>query len=285
MTVKKFFLKKGDEQKPEKSGQDKIRKIIPLRKKKPEFFKKNNGKQSLPSINEQTRLNKYIASAGICSRREADKLIEDGQIKVNDQIVTELGSKVFPGDKVEYKGKTLKGEKMIYVLLNKPKDYITTMDDPQGRKTVMELVRSACKERIYPVGRLDRNTTGLLLLTNDGELAKKLTHPKHNIRKVYEVNLDRSLSLEDMQKIVDGIELEDGKIEVDAIAYTGENKKEIGIQLHSGRNRIVRRIFEKLNYDVVKLDRVSFADLTKKELPRGHWRFLTPKEIGFLKML
>ena len=174
---------------------------------------------------------------------------------------------------------------MIYVLLNKPKDYITTMDDPQGRKTVMELVRSACKERIYPVGRLDRNTTGLLLLTNDGELAKKLTHPKHNIRKVYEVNLDRSLSLEDMQKIVDGIELEDGKIEVDAIAYTGENKKEIGIQLHSGRNRIVRRIFEKLNYDVVKLDRVSFADLTKKELPRGHWRFLTPKEIGFLKML
>jgi len=283
--VKKFFLKKGDEQKPEKSGQDKIRKIIPLRKKKPEFFKKNNGKQSLPSINEQTRLNKYIASAGICSRREADKLIEDGQIKVNDQIVTELGSKVFPGDKVEYKGKTLKGEKMIYVLLNKPKDYITTMDDPQGRKTVMELVRSACKERIYPVGRLDRNTTGLLLLTNDGELAKKLTHPKHNIRKVYEVNLDRLLSLEDMQKIVDGIELEDGKIEVDAIAYTGENKKEIGIQLHSGRNRIVRRIFEKLNYDVVKLDRVSFADLTKKELPRGHWRFLTPKEIGFLKML
>ena len=285
MIVKKFFLKKGDEQKPEKSGQDKIRKIIPLRKKKPEFFKKNNGKQSLPSINEQTRLNKYIASAGICSRREADKLIEDGQIKVNDQIVTELGSKVFPGDKVEYKGKTLKGEKMIYVLLNKPKDYITTMDDPQGRKTVMELVRSACKERIYPVGRLDRNTTGLLLLTNDGELAKKLTHPKHNIRKVYEVNLDRLLSLEDMQKIVDGIELEDGKIEVDAIAYTGENKKEIGIQLHSGRNRIVRRIFEKLNYDVVKLDRVSFADLTKKELPRGHWRFLTPKEIGFLKML
>ena len=285
MTVKKFFLKKGDEQKPEKSGQDKIRKIIPLRKKKPEFFKKNNGKQSLPSINEQTRLNKYIASAGICSRREADKLIEDGQIKVNDQIVTELGSKVFPGDKVEYKGKTLKGEKMIYVLLNKPKDYITTMDDPQGRKTVMELVRSACKERIYPVGRLDRNTTGLLLLTNDGELAKKLTHPKHNIRMGDDVNLDRSLSLEDMQKIVDGIELEDGKIEVDAIAYTGENKKEIGIQLHSGRNRIVRRIFEKLNYDVVKLDRVSFADLTKKELPRGHWRFLTPKEIGFLKML
>ena len=283
--MKKFFLKKGDEQKTEKSGPDKIRKIIPLRKKKPEFFKKANGKQAFPPINEQTRLNKYIASAGICSRREADKLIEDGLIKVNDQIVTELGSKISPGDKVEYKGKTLKGEKMVYVLLNKPKDFITTMDDPQGRKTVMELVKNACKERIYPVGRLDRNTTGLLLLTNDGELAKKLTHPKHNIRKVYEVNLDRSLSLEDMQKIVDGIELEDGKIEVDAIAYTGENKKEIGIQLHSGRNRIVRRIFEKLNYDVVKLDRVSFADLTKKELPRGHWRFLTPKEIGFLKML
>lgn len=231
------------------------------------------------------RLNKYIATAGICSRREADHLIETGQIMVNGKAITALGTKVSRKDVVEFKGKKLSGEKLVYILLNKPKDFITTLDDPEGRRTVMELVRNACKERIFPVGRLDRNTTGLLLFTNDGDLTKKLTHPKHNIYKIYEVVLEKSLSAKDLDQIKQGIELEDGIIRVDDIAYTSINKKEIGIELHSGKNRVVRRIFEKFNYKVAKLDRVSFAGLTKKDLPRGHWRFLTPKEIGFLKML
>jgi len=237
--------------------------------------------------NEHIRLNRYIANAGICSRREADKLIESGVIKVNGKIVTDLGTKVLPKDKVQYDGVTLKAEKKYYVLLNKPKGYITTTDDPFDRKTVMFLVRNACRERIYPVGRLDKNTTGVLMLTNDGDLAKKLTHPKHNIEKIYYVTLDRNLKRTDFDKIQSGLELEDGFIKVDKIAYVtnADSKKELGLEIHSGRNRIVRRIFESLDYKVVKLDRASFAGLTKKDIPRGKWRYLNDKELNFLKML
>ena len=206
---------------------------------------------------------------------------------MNGKIITELGYKIGPGDRVQYEDQPIRSEKLVYVLLNKPKGYITTADDPFERKTVMTLVEDACKERIYPVGRLDRNTSGLLLFTNDGDLAKKLTHPKHNIRKVYHVELDKALVKADMMKIAEGVELEDGVAEVDEIAYAegSASKKEIGIELHSGRNRIVRRIFESLGYDVVKLDRVIFAGLTKKDLPRGHWRMLTDKEVNYLKMI
>ncbi len=230
------------------------------------------------------RLNKYIANAGICSRREADKLIEAGAVKVNGEVVTELGTKVMPTDEVRYEDKILQREKPVYILLNKPKDYITTTDDEFDRKNVMMLIEGACPQRVYPVGRLDRNTTGLLLFTNDGELAKNLTHPKYGVRKIYHVELDRNLSLEDFEKIAEGIELNDGLITPDEIAYVGDSKKEIGICIHSGKNRIVRRIFEKLGYTIEKLDRVSFAGLTKKDVPRGHWRFLKQEEINILKM-
>ncbi|MCD4665268.1 MAG: rRNA pseudouridine synthase [Bacteroidales bacterium] len=232
------------------------------------------------------RLNKFIAHAGICSRREADQLILTGEIKINGKIVKELGVKVSFKDKIQYGKKILKPEKKYYVLLNKPKSYITTVDDPFGRKTVLLLVKDACKERIYPVGRLDRNTTGLLLFTNDGDLAKKLTHPKFGIKKIYHVVLDRNLTKKDLYEIEKGIQLEDGLIKVDNIAYVkgSESKKDIGIELHSGKNRIIRRIFESLNYKVIKLDRVSYAGLTKKDIPRGKWRHLTEKEINFLIM-
>ncbi len=233
---------------------------------------------------EGIRLNKYIANAGICSRREADTLIEAGAISINGEIVTQLGTKVMPHDSVKYGDQTLAGEQLQYLLLNKPKGYLTTTDDPQERKTVMQIVEPACKERIYPVGRLDKNTSGLLLFTNDGELAKKLTHPKHMVEKIYHVELDKNLTSTDMKTIADGIELEDGPIKIDAIAY-GDTKKEIGIELHSGKNRIVRRIFESLGYDVVKLDRVVFAGLTKKELPRGKYRFLSLEEINLLRRI
>ncbi|MEZ5197800.1 MAG: pseudouridine synthase [Bacteroidales bacterium] len=232
------------------------------------------------------RLNKYIANAGICSRREADELIQSGVIKVNGLIVKELGTKVKPDDKVQYGDETLKREKKYYVLLNKPKGFITTTDDPYDRKTVMSLVSNACNERIYPVGRLDKNTTGLLLFTNDGELAKKLTHPKHETKKIYHVVLDKNLKMADFNQILEGITLEDGFIKVDKLAYiTGsDSKKEVGVELHSGKNRIIRRIFEALDYKVIKLDRVSFSGLTKKDIPRGSWRFLTKQEVGFLQM-
>ncbi|MCF8304583.1 MAG: rRNA pseudouridine synthase [Bacteroidales bacterium] len=232
------------------------------------------------------RLNKFIADSGVCSRREADRLIETGAIKVNGKVVTQVGTKVSPTDKVQYDGETLNREKPQYVLLNKPKGYITTMDDPRDRKTVVELIKRACKERVYPVGRLDRNTTGVLLFTNDGELAKRLSHPKYNVHKVYQVTLDQALTKSDMNKIADGLTLEDGPVKVDAIAYAEDSsdKRVIGIELHSGKNRIVRRIFESLEYKIVKLDRVSFAGLTKKEVPRGKWRHLTEKEISMLKM-
>jgi 23S rRNA pseudouridine2605 synthase len=233
------------------------------------------------------RLNKYISNAGICSRRDADKLIVAGAVKVNGKVVTALGTKVSPADKVQYGEQSLSREKHRYVLLNKPKGFITTADDPYDRKTVMALVEHACKERIYPVGRLDRNTTGLLLLTNDGELAKKLSHPKYGIRKIYHVVVDKNLTKNDLDKIREGIELEDGFIKVDAIEYVGEgsDKKELGIELHSGKNRIVRRIFERLEYKIIRLDRVGYAGLTKKNLPRGKWRLLDEKEIGFLRMI
>ncbi|MBR4804747.1 MAG: rRNA pseudouridine synthase [Bacteroidales bacterium] len=226
-----------------------------------------------------------MANAGICSRREADVLIESGAISVNGEVVTQLGFKVKPGDVVNYGGETLVSERKRYLLLNKPKGFITTMDDPQERKTVMNLVADACTERIYPVGRLDRNTTGLLLFTNDGELAKKLTHPSTGARKVYHVELDKPLTATDRRRMLEGITLEDGDIAVDAVEYSAEDRNVVGVELHSGRNRIVRRIFESLGYEVYKLDRVIFAELTKKNLPRGRWRELTAKEVGFLKML
>ena len=229
------------------------------------------------------RLNRYIANAGICSRREADVLIEAGEIKVNGKVVSELGYKIKPGDVVKYGSRTLSREKMVYVLLNKPKDYITTTEDPEERKTVMDLVANACQERIYPVGRLDRNTTGLLILTNDGELAEKLAHPSNEIQKLYEVELDRAITPEDYQAIIDGVELEDGLAKVDDLAIVSPDKKCIGIALHLGRNRIVRRIFEHLGYKVIRLDRTVYAGLTKKDLPRSHWRYLTEKEVVRLK--
>jgi len=245
-------------------------------------------KTTAPSTNSDLiRLNRYIANAGICSRRKADELIEAGVISVNGESITELGHKVNPmKDVIRYNGETLKREKMTYVLLNKPKDYITTTEDPQERRTVMQLVEKASKERIYPIGRLDRNTTGLLLMTNDGDLADKLSHPRNNVTKIYQVELNKSLSQGDLNKIAFGLELEDGLIKVDEISYVaGGSKKEVGVQIHSGKNRIVRRIFEHLGYEVVKLDRVVYANLTKKDLPRGRWRYLDEKEIIQLKHL
>jgi len=239
-----------------------------------------------------TRLNKFISNAGICSRRDADKLIEAGSVTVNGEVVTQMGYLVKETDVVAYGGETLRSEAKRYFLLNKPKGYITTLDDPQERQTVMELMSSACRERIYPVGRLDRNTTGLLLFTNDGEMAKKLTHPSTGVYKVYKVELDKAVSQEDMQHMLDGIELEDGVIAVDDVAYDynpaehkGIDKRIVGVQIHSGKNRIVRRIFESMGYTVHKLDRTVFAGLTKKDLPRGRYRELTDREVNFLKMV
>jgi 23S rRNA pseudouridine2605 synthase len=229
------------------------------------------------------RLNRYIANAGICSRREADVLIESGEIRVNGEVVTELGYKVQPSDTVHYGKTNLKREKQVYVLLNKPKDFLTTTDDPEGRKTVMDLVANASKERIFPVGRLDRNTTGLLLFTNDGEVAQKLSHPSHRNKKVYQVELDKDLTEEHLAQIAAGLELEDGKAEVDDVAVVAGNPKFVGVEIHIGRNRIVRRIFEHLGYEVKTLDRVQYAGLTKKDLPRGNWRYLTEKEVIRLK--
>jgi len=233
------------------------------------------------------RLNRYIANAGICSRRKADELIEAGVVSVNNVVINELGHKIDPmKDEIRYNGSLLKREKMVYVLLNKPKDYITTTEDPQERRTVMHLVEKASRERIYPIGRLDRNTTGLLLMTNDGDLADKLSHPRSNITKLYQVELNKTLAQGDMNKIQYGLELEDGLIKPDSVSYvTGGSKREIGIQIHSGKNRIVRRIFEHLGYEVVKLDRVIYAGLTKKDLTRGRWRYLDEKEVIQLKHL
>ena len=240
-----------------------------------------------PAATGEIRLNKYLADCGVCSRREADELIKAGCVTVNGELVTTMGYKVKTGDKVVYGGQTLNREKLRYILLNKPKGYITTADDPEGRETVMELVKGACNERIFPVGRLDKNTTGLLLLTNDGDLAKKLTHPSSEVTKLYHVILNKPLTRNDMLRISEGIELDDGFISADSIAYDADDdsKRSIGIELHSGRNRIVRRIFEHLGYDIEKLDRVMFAGLDKYKLPRGEWRFLTDQEVAKLKKI
>ena len=249
------------------------------------FKKQIEYKEAHYDPNEPMRLNKFLANAGVCSRREADEFIAAGVVKVNGEIVTELGTKIKPTDEVRFHEDTISIEKKVYVLLNKPKGYVTTVEDPQDRKTVMDLVKGACRERIYPVGRLDRNTTGVLLFTNDGELAAKLTHPQYRKKKIYHVQLDRNVTAADMRLIADGIQLEDGEIHADAIEYSDPvDKKQVGIEIHSGRNRIVRRIFEHLGYKVLKLDRVYFAGLTKKLVKRGDWRFLTEKEVNMLRM-
>jgi len=273
-TVKKSFVK-GKRFDNTKSKPNPYRKDI----------RKDTPKQRLEEPTE-IRLNKYIANSGICSRREADTFIKAGSATVNGKVITEMGYKVKPTDDVRFDDVAINPEPKRYVLLNKPKNYITTMNDEKGRHTVMELIGKATKERIYPVGRLDRNTTGLMLFTNDGEMDKKLTHPKHNIRKLYHASLDRKLAISDLQKISENFVLDGKMVFVDAISYIeNESKTEIGIEIHSGRNRIVRKIFEHFGYKVSKLDRVIFAGMTKKNLPRGHWRHLTQQEVNNLKML
>ena len=242
-------------------------------------------KEQFVDPNEPIRLNKFLANAGVCSRREADEFITAGVVSVNGAVVTELGTKIKRGDEVKFHDQLVSIERKIYILLNKPKDTVTTSDDPQARRTVMDLVKGACDERIYPVGRLDRNTTGVLLLTNDGDLASKLTHPKFLKKKIYHVHTDKNVTKADMEQIAAGIQLDDGEIHADAINYTDDFKRdEVGIEIHSGKNRIVRRIFESLGYKVVKLDRVFFAGLTKKGLRRGEWRYLTEPEVNYLRM-
>ena len=247
---------------------------------------KNQQLKTPATKSDEVRLNKYIANSGVCSRRDADIYIASGNVMVNGEVITQMGHKVKSTDIVKFDGKVINQEKKEYVLLNKPKGFITTTRDEKGRRTVMDLVSKASKARLLPVGRLDRNTTGLLMFTNDGDLAKKLTHPKHGVRKIYHVELDKPLKHEDLKNIENGLTLEDGPIEVDEVNYVeNASKREIGIKIHSGRNRIVRRIFEHLGYEVVKLDRVVFAGLTKKDLPRGHWRYLTQQEVINLKMV
>ncbi|MDP3313479.1 pseudouridine synthase [Lutibacter sp.] len=272
------------------SSKDKpvFKKARPISKE--EKLKSQTEKSVVKKLNTSTedgiRLNKYISNSGICSRREADVYIKAGNAMVNGKIMTEMGYMVKPTDEIKFDGSLINPEKKRYVLLNKPKNYITTMEDERGRKTVMDIIANASKERVYPVGRLDRNTTGLLLFTNDGDMAKKLTHPKHKIQKLYHASLDKKLAASDLQKIAEGFVLEGKPVWVDEIAYiTNQSKSEIGIKIHSGRNRIVRRIFENFGYTVVKLDRVIFAGLTKKDLPRGHYRHLTEMELNNLRML
>ncbi|WAC11127.1 pseudouridine synthase [Dyadobacter pollutisoli] len=248
-------------------------------------YEKKNAPKKKKEENEEIRLNRYIANAGICSRREADDLISSGQISVNGKTVTEMGYKVHRTDVVKYGKKALNPEKMVYILINKPKDYITTTDDPEERKTVLDLIQGACSERVYPVGRLDRNTTGLLLLTNDGELAEKLTHPSGGIKKIYQAELDKPITTEDFELLQHGLELEDGFIRPDEVGIVTPDAMVVGLEIHSGRNRIVRRMFEHMGYEVQKLDRTVFAGLNKKDLPRGKWRFLSEKEVVKLKFL
>ena len=284
-TVKKSNAVAGFKFKPKKGEGETAKDGVT--KPSTKYFDKNKPKKGdpMPILNrDEVRLNKYLSNAGICSRREADVLIQTGVVSVNGNIILEMGYKVQPGDRVMYDGETINAEKKRYVLLNKPKDFITTMDDPWGRKTVMSLVAKACKERVYPVGRLDRETTGLLLFTNDGDMAKKLTHPRHKSSKIYHVELNKPVIREDIRKLLEGIELEDGKTFFDKAEYVKDSSRDVGVELHSGKNRIVRRMFESMGYTVVKLDRVQFAGLTKKGLPRGYYRHLTEKEVSFLKM-
>ena len=254
------------------------------RKRAPQSYDKDNYPRFEPAQPVGAiRLNRFIANSGICSRREADDLIQAGVVSVNGQIVTELGTKVNPTDEVRFNGEIIRGEKKVYILMNKPRGYVTSLEDPHADKTVMDLLKDACKERVYPVGRLDKNSVGVLLFTNDGELTRQLTHPSYSKKKIYQVTLNKSVTQADMQRLADGIELEDGLIYADEISYVGDSHKEVGIEIHSGRNRIVRRMFEALGYTVQKLDRVYFGGLTKKKLKRGAWRFLTPMEVSRLK--
>ncbi len=276
---KKFGDKADSKFGPKKPG---------FRKDKPGFRKQDDKPRSYPKYDPATqtgemRLNRFLAQSGICSRREADDFITAGLVSVNGRIVTELGSKVMPSDEVRFNDSRVEGEKKVYLVLNKPKGYVTSLDDPHAGKLVMDLVAGACTERIYPVGRLDKNSLGLLLFTNDGDLTKQLTHPSYRKKKIYQVTLDKSLTRADMDRIAEGVTLEDGEIFADEISYVKENKQEVGIEIHSGRNRIVRRIFEFLGYTVTKLDRVYYAGLTKKNLKRGAWRFLTREEVERLK--
>lgn len=284
-TTKKGPVKAtGTGPKPEAS---KKREVTVKEKRKYSDFKERVKKgDPLPKFNDDAiRLNKFLSNAGICSRREADVLIETGVVSVNGKIITELGFKVSLTDKVKYDDQSIRAETKRYVLLNKPKGFITTMNDPMGRKTVMGLVINACKERVYPIGRLDRETTGLLLFTNDGDMAKKLTHPKTKCSKLYDVELNKGFNADDMEKLLKGVDLEDGTSKFDKVAFVKDGtSRELGVEIHSGKNRIVRRTFESLGYEVVKLDRVKFAGLSKKDLPRGNYRHLTEKEVSFLKM-
>jgi 23S rRNA pseudouridine2605 synthase len=286
----KFFPKKSNAAKKEQFRQEKKK----WKKEREEYFeKKRNPKSDVRSQISDLRpptsgimpLNKFIAHSGVCSRRDAAELVKKGNVKVNGILITEPGHKISAKDDVRVNGKKIQTQKnLVYILLNKPKDYLTTTDDPQGRKTVLDLVRKATSERVYPVGRLDRNTSGVLLLTNDGELAQKLTHPSHEVKKVYHATLNKPLEKKDFEKILQGVKLEDGPASVDVLAYAdAKDKTQIGLEIHSGRNRIVRRIFEHLGYDVKNLDRVMFAGLTKKNIERGKWRFLKENEIRTLK--
>ncbi len=281
--VRKDKFREGDEERPVRKTFSKGRPSTGQKK----YPMRRGVRFKAGYTDDGIRLNKYVANAGICSRREADQLIKAGVISVNGAVVTELGTKVKPGEKVQYGDQTLSNETKRYLLLNKQKGYVTTTKDPHAKNTVMELIAGACKERIYPVGRLDRNTTGLLLFTNDGELAKKLMHPSSRIMKMYHVVLDQALKKGDMMKVASGVEIEEGFVKVDSIAYVEDaaDRKEVGLEIHSGQNRVVRRIFESLGYKVTKLDRVMFAGLTKKNLPRGKWRFLSEREVINLKML
>ena len=283
----------GGEQRPRFQGGQQPKNARPKRQRtgnynpnaKYSMKKQIEYKDILTDPNEPIRLNKFLANAGICSRREADEFITAGVVSVNGVVVTELGTKIKRTDEVKFHDEAVSVERKVYVLLNKPKDCVTTSDDPQERKTVMHCVKDACKERIYPVGRLDRNTTGVLLLTNDGDMASKLTHPKYLKKKIYHVHCDKNVTKADLEQIASGITLDDGEIRADAVSYASEtDKKQVGIEIHSGKNRIVRRIFESLGYKVVKLDRVYFAGLTKKGLKRGDWRFLTEMEVNMLRM-
>lgn len=256
---------------------DREKKSVYSKKKQLEYQQKNE------ELGDELRLNRFIAKGGVCSRRDADALIQAGRVKVNGEVVDQLGVKVKRTDKVEVDGVEVSPERKVYIVLNKPKDYVTTMDDPFERKTVMSLIEGACKERVYPVGRLDRQTTGVLLFTNDGDLAKKLTHPSYNQKKIYHVFLDKAMKTGDLEAIMKGVELEDGFIQADDIRVAEDDNTQVGIEIHSGRNRIVRRIFEHFGYQILKLDRVFFAGITKKDLPRGRWRFLTQAEVNTLK--
>lgn len=268
-----------------KPGQKLTGKALKAKSKYVDFKDKQKKGDPLPTFNEDAiRLNKYLSNAGICSRREADVLIATGVVSVNGEIVTELGYKIGPTDVIKYDGETIRTEVKRYVLLNKPKGFITTSDDPFGRKTVMSLVKKACKERVYPIGRLDKETTGLLLFTNDGDMAKKLTHPRHRATQLFDVELNKPFAVENVERLLKGIELEDGTSRFEQVEFVKGSPRELGVEVKGGKNQIVRRTFEALGYEVVKLDRVSYAGLTKKDLPRGYYRHLTEKEVAFLKM-